>query len=103
MGNMKIMYNTPELIRDLPEEFQLFMSHLQSLEYADRPDYAYLTSLLQRMYKAAGGDENTTFDWDVVHPSKVQFIRSIPTLKEIAVRDPRRGSIVEDKIAGLDL
>ena len=81
---MKIMYNTPELIRDLPEEFQLFMSHLQSLEYADRPDYAYLTSLLQRMYKAAGGDENTTFDWDVVHPSKVQFIRSIPTLKEIA-------------------
>jgi serine/threonine protein phosphatase PrpC len=30
-------------------------------------------------------------------------LRRAPTLKEIAVRDPRRGSIVEDKITGLEL
>ena len=30
-------------------------------------------------------------------------LRRAPTLKEIAVRDPRRGSIVEDRIAGLDI
>lgn len=51
IGELKIKLNTPELVRDLPSEFLVFMDHLQALEFTDRPDYAMLISLLEvRIY-----------------------------------------------------
>jgi hypothetical protein len=44
---MKIRYNTPEFVMNLPEEFLQFMEHLQSLDYYSRPDYPLLLKLLQ--------------------------------------------------------
>ena len=46
IGELKIKLNTPELVRDLPNEFLVFMDHLQALEFADRPDYTMFNSLL---------------------------------------------------------
>jgi hypothetical protein len=39
VGEMKRKYLGTELVADLPPEFLTFMQHLQSLDYADRPDY----------------------------------------------------------------
>ncbi len=47
IGELKIKLNTPELVRDLPNEFLVFMDHLQALEFTDRPDYGMLISLLE--------------------------------------------------------
>lgn len=63
IGQMKIKTNTPDLVADLPPEFLQFMQHLQALDYADRPDYDYLVSLLQSRYTRFGGTEETLYDW----------------------------------------
>jgi tau tubulin kinase len=65
IGEMKIKWNTPELVKDLPPQFLAFMKHMKSLNYADRPDYNYLQSLMQDLYHSAGGDEHTPFDWEL--------------------------------------
>lgn len=62
--DMKIKFNTPELVADLPTEFSQFMDYLLTLEFGDRPDYDYLFELLQKRYKLLGGDDSTPFDWE---------------------------------------
>eukprot|EP01114_Cavostelium_apophysatum_P015227 TRINITY_DN4106_c0_g1_i2.p1 TRINITY_DN4106_c0_g1~~TRINITY_DN4106_c0_g1_i2.p1 ORF type:complete len:567 (-),score=148.48 TRINITY_DN4106_c0_g1_i2:93-1793(-) len=50
IGEMKIATSPTELTAGLPEEFLLFMRHLESLDYMDKPDYKYLQGLLMDMY-----------------------------------------------------
>ena len=66
VGEMKIQCNTPDLVADLPHEFLLFMQHLQTLRYADRPNYSYLHSLMDDLFRKIGGDDATPFDWERV-------------------------------------
>ncbi|KYR01840.1 putative protein serine/threonine kinase [Tieghemostelium lacteum] len=65
IGDMKMKYNTPELVRDLPPQFSQFMKHLKSLNYEDRPNYVFLQSLLNECYVSLGLNESTPFDWEV--------------------------------------
>jgi len=68
IGDMKVKYNTPDLVKDLPPQFLAFMKHLKSLNYSDRPDYNHLYNLLLEVYHQAGCDDNTPFDWEVGAP-----------------------------------
>ncbi len=70
---MKKKLNNAELVGDSPEEFLNFMEHLQSLSYADRPDYKYLHGLLAGLYSRLNGDENTPFDWEQAIPPSSFF------------------------------
>jgi hypothetical protein len=76
--------NTPELVTDLPPEFLSFMEHLQGLKYEDRPNYSYLISLFENVYRRLGGDENTPFDWERVPERSKVKPRPIPSLVDIS-------------------
>ncbi|EGG14948.1 putative protein serine/threonine kinase [Cavenderia fasciculata] len=65
IGDMKVKLNTPDLVKDLPNQFTLFMKHLKSLNYDDRPNYVYLQSLLNECFLALGGNDQTSFDWEL--------------------------------------
>jgi len=65
IGEVKIQYNNAQLVKDLPKEFFLFMQHIQSLQYEDKPDYLYLHNLLQTICKSLGVNENTPLDWEL--------------------------------------
>eukprot|EP01133_Synstelium_polycarpum_P007731 gene7731-9061_t len=67
IGDMKVRYNTPDLVKDLPTQFTAFMKHLKSLGYDDRPNYALLQSLLSECYHSLGGNDATLFDWEVAN------------------------------------
>ena len=41
-----------------------FYEHFQSLEYADKPDYAMLMGLFERCMKRRGVKENDPYDWE---------------------------------------
>jgi len=68
IGDMKVKYNTPDLVKDLPPQFLAFMKHLKSLQYADRPDYNHLYNILLDLYHSVGCDDHTPFDWEVGAP-----------------------------------
>jgi len=50
IGELKVKWNTPELVKNLPDEFKFFMDHLKSLDYHDRPDYQLLHNLLESLF-----------------------------------------------------
>eukprot|EP01116_Phalansterium_solitarium_P006661 TRINITY_DN19002_c0_g1_i1.p1 TRINITY_DN19002_c0_g1~~TRINITY_DN19002_c0_g1_i1.p1 ORF type:complete len:591 (+),score=173.25 TRINITY_DN19002_c0_g1_i1:252-2024(+) len=68
IGETKIQFNNADLVADLPSEFLLFMQHLQSLQYADRPDYSYMKGLLVAAHKKVSPVEDPPLDWEVSPP-----------------------------------
>jgi len=65
IGEMKIKYNTPDIVKDMPPQFLTFMKHLKTLNYGDKPDYNLLQTLLSDLYHSIGCDEHTPFDWEL--------------------------------------
>ncbi|XP_049852271.1 probable serine/threonine-protein kinase DDB_G0292354 [Schistocerca gregaria] len=59
----KIQLNTPELVSKLPPEFLEFMNHLQTLEFADRPNYEYFICAFERRLKRLEGGYPAVYDW----------------------------------------
>ena len=61
---MKERYDHRLLLKHLPSDFRQFLDHLQSLEYADKPDYAMLFGLFERTMKRRGVRDSDPFDWE---------------------------------------
>ncbi|XP_040583410.2 LOW QUALITY PROTEIN: uncharacterized protein Asator [Lepeophtheirus salmonis] len=64
VGIMKERYDHYRLLKHLPMDFRQFLEHLQSLEYADKPDYPMLLGLFERTMKRRGVKESDLFDWE---------------------------------------
>uniref|UniRef100_A0A2S2R6K0 Tau-tubulin kinase 1 n=1 Tax=Sipha flava TaxID=143950 RepID=A0A2S2R6K0_9HEMI len=64
VGVMKENYDHRSLLKHLPSDLRQFLEHIQSLEYADKPDYNMLTSLFERCMKRRGVKESDPFDWE---------------------------------------
>ena len=64
VGIMKEKYDHRLLLKHLPSDFRQFLEHLQSLEYADKPDYAMLLGLFERTMKRRGVRDSDPFDWE---------------------------------------
>eukprot|EP01012_Entosiphon_sulcatum_P013684 TRINITY_DN18883_c0_g1_i1.p1 TRINITY_DN18883_c0_g1~~TRINITY_DN18883_c0_g1_i1.p1 ORF type:complete len:533 (-),score=93.98 TRINITY_DN18883_c0_g1_i1:360-1958(-) len=65
IGEMKEKYTNPDLVKDLPRGFLLFMEHLQSLGYSSQPDYQYLRSLLTDIMRDENIRESDPLDWEL--------------------------------------
>lgn len=61
--NTKITTPTEELCKDLPEEFRLYMGHVRSLRFREKPDYAYLRRLFSNLFEARGFAHDNVYDW----------------------------------------
>ena len=62
----QLAMRNPDLLleSDLPPEFLAIMQHLTTLSFEEKPDYAYLQSLLNKRLLAEGYSEETPFDWE---------------------------------------
>jgi len=64
VGNLKETYDHTLFLRQLPIEFQNFLSHLQSLDYNDIPNYAMLKGLVQQCLDQNGFSSIEPYDWE---------------------------------------
>lgn len=64
VGLMKEKYDHRLLLKHLPSDFKQFLEHIQSLSYADKPDYAMLASLFERCMKRRAIKESDPYDWE---------------------------------------
>lgn len=62
----------PKLVRNLPREFQLFLTHLQSLRYEDEPNYDLLLSCFHRAVERRGYPPDKPLDWQLEEEEVVQ-------------------------------
>ena len=52
------------LCRDVPKEFEAYMSYVKSLQFSDNPDYEFLKDIFHKLYEAEGFSyEAADFDW----------------------------------------
>lgn len=77
VGLMKEKYDHRLLLKHLPSELRQFLEHVQALEYADAPDYAMLTALLERCCKRRGIRDQDPYDWE---KDAVTVSRTRPTV-----------------------
>ncbi|KNC55774.1 CK1/TTBK protein kinase [Thecamonas trahens ATCC 50062] len=64
IGQMKLKIRWSELLSNLPLEFLAFSGHLDSLDYADEPDYDRLCSLIRKMCKRLRISPDEPYDWE---------------------------------------
>lgn len=64
VGLMKEKYDHRLLLKHLPGDLKQFLEHIQSLEYADKPDYDMLAGILDRCLKRRGVKDTDVFDWE---------------------------------------
>ncbi|XP_063925108.1 tau-tubulin kinase homolog Asator isoform X3 [Zophobas morio] len=64
VGLMKEKYDHRLLLKHLPSDLKQFLDHIQSLEYADKPDYQMLINLFERCMKRRGVKPTDPYDWE---------------------------------------
>lgn len=79
VGNLKETYDHTLFLRQLPIDFQNFLSHLQSLDYNDIPDYAMLKGLIHECLAQNGFNNTDPYDWEK-KISEVQKTVPAPTM-----------------------
>ncbi|XP_067628087.1 tau-tubulin kinase homolog Asator [Eurosta solidaginis] len=66
VGLTKEKYDHRILLKHLPSDLKQFLEHIQTLTYADRPDYAMLIGLFERCMKRRGVKESDPYDWEKI-------------------------------------
>ncbi|XP_037947516.1 tau-tubulin kinase homolog Asator isoform X2 [Teleopsis dalmanni] len=69
VGLTKEKYDHRILLKHLPSDLKQFLEHIQSLTYADKPDYAMLIGLFERCMKRRGVKESDPYDWEKIDTS----------------------------------
>ncbi|XP_047132128.1 rho-associated protein kinase 2 isoform X1 [Hydra vulgaris] len=64
VGNFKKAYDHELLLKHMPSEFKIFLQHIQSLKYADRPDYDKLRECCHIALNKRGIRQTDPYDWE---------------------------------------
>ncbi|KAJ8958453.1 hypothetical protein NQ318_002240 [Aromia moschata] len=83
VGLMKEKYDHRLLLKHLPSDLKQFLDHIQSLEYADKPDYQMLISLFERCMKRRGVKDTDPYDWE--KPSQAD---NQPVTQTVQIQQP---------------
>lgn len=62
---MKEGISVSDLCTSLPSEFADYMTYVKDTGDEDRPDYRYLRTLFDKLYRAQGFEYDNIFDWTV--------------------------------------
>lgn len=66
------------LCKDLPPEFSLYFTYVRSLQFEERPDYAYLRKIFHEVFIRMNYKRDDEFDWEpilrVIHFLSVTLI-----------------------------
>lgn len=68
----KVATPVETLCKGYPKEFVAYLSYCKSLEFTDRPDYAFPRMILQELFYAENLELDYVFDWDVRNAQAIQ-------------------------------
>lgn len=59
----KLNTSLEQLCQGLPKEFKLYMEHVKSLAFSEKPNYSYLYGLFNQLFKKSGFEQDGIYDW----------------------------------------
>ncbi|XP_030379875.1 tau-tubulin kinase homolog Asator isoform X2 [Scaptodrosophila lebanonensis] len=99
VGLTKEKYDHRILLKHLPSDLKQFLEHIQSLTYADRPDYAMLIGLFERCMKRRGVKESDPYDWEKVDTAGIGNINPATNAPTPAKNEYMHGNITQMTVA----
>ncbi|XP_050742981.1 tau-tubulin kinase homolog Asator isoform X2 [Drosophila biarmipes] len=99
VGLTKEKYDHRILLKHLPSDLKQFLEHIQSLTYADRPDYAMLIGLFERCMKRRGVKESDPYDWEKVDSATIGNISTSGNPPVPVKNDYIHGNITQMTVA----
>ncbi|KAH8373755.1 hypothetical protein KR009_009396 [Drosophila setifemur] len=100
VGLTKEKYDHRILLKHLPSDLKQFLEHIQSLTYADRPDYTMLVGLFERCMKRRGVKDSDPYDWEKVDTTVIGNISSTTGSTLVPVKnDYNHGNITQMTVA----
>ncbi|XP_068153025.1 tau-tubulin kinase homolog Asator isoform X3 [Drosophila tropicalis] len=99
VGLTKEKYDHRILLKHLPSDLKQFLEHIQSLTYADRPDYAMLIGLFERCMKRRGVKESDPYDWEKVDTSAIGNINAAVNAAVPVKNEYMHGNITQMTVA----
>ncbi|KAJ2993706.1 Tau-tubulin kinase 2 [Globomyces sp. JEL0801] len=69
IGEIKKQHTNAKLVKHLPIQMIHYLNYLNSLQYADKPDYEYVESLYEEMFTISGASQDIPYDWDIAESS----------------------------------
>ena len=64
VSKIKQTFDHSQLVKNLPQEFHVFLKHLRELNYFVKPDYEYLISIVDQAMERLGINQSDPFDWE---------------------------------------
>ncbi|XP_053117387.1 tau-tubulin kinase 2 isoform X2 [Hemicordylus capensis] len=64
VGSIKERYDHRLMLKHLPQEFNVFLDHISTLDYFTKPDYQLLMSVFDNSMNTFGVIESDPFDWE---------------------------------------
>ncbi|XP_017853661.1 tau-tubulin kinase homolog Asator isoform X2 [Drosophila busckii] len=99
VGLTKEKYDHRILLKHLPSDLKQFLEHIQSLTYADRPDYAMLIGLFERCMKRRGVKESDPYDWEKVETATLGNLNSATNPPAPTKNEYMHGNITQMTVA----
>ncbi|XP_065343410.1 tau-tubulin kinase homolog Asator isoform X3 [Cloeon dipterum] len=98
VGLMKEKYDHRLLLKHLPSDLRQFLEHIQSLEYAEKPDYAMLIGLFERCMKRRGVKESDPYDWEKVTTENLAPLSTTTSPSPALISRPTTGMLPASRI-----
>ncbi|KAI0399451.1 casein kinase 1, delta subunit [Xylaria palmicola] len=79
----------------LPDEFATYINYTRSLDFEEKPNYAYLRELFRRVFRSKGFRYDNIFDWTEKRFNEIHNKANLPapsTRTELQERKPRSPS-----------
>jgi hypothetical protein len=74
---MKKTTSIEDLCQNQPQEFTLYMKHIRSLGFKDKPNYSYLRKIFQSLFVRRGFKYDRVFDWTIKRYAEEHQLRSV--------------------------
>jgi hypothetical protein len=65
MMEKKTTIGVDELCNDAPREFAVYMDHVRTLKFDEKPKYAYLRKIFRDLFIRNGFEYDNVFDWTI--------------------------------------
>uniref|UniRef100_A0A0K8WLC6 Tau-tubulin kinase 1 n=2 Tax=Bactrocera latifrons TaxID=174628 RepID=A0A0K8WLC6_BACLA len=99
VGFTKEKYDHRILLKHLPSDLKQFLEHIQSLAYADRPDYAMLIGLFERCMKRRGVKDSDPYDWEKIDTVNATTSQPTNTVQILGKNEYAHGNTAQMTVA----
>ena len=62
----KISTSIESLCKGFPQEFATYLTYVRNLRFDEKPDYAYLKTLLKDLFTKSGFEMDYMYDWNLI-------------------------------------